>query len=343
MSAADSDVTPAPQAQLMQMSMGFTVPFLLRAAAQLCLADHLADGPKTADQLAVITGTHAPALHRLLRTLACIGVFSQDESDRFSLNPLAEPLCSSAPGSVRTSILCVTGDLFIIPWSRLLYSVQTGQPAFDKHFGVPVFDHLANNPQEAAMFSDFLIGINSSDAPAIAAAYDFSSCSRIADIGGATGHILATILASHPGPRGTVFDLPHNQSGAAKLIQSRGMSDRINFAAGSFFESIPSGSDLYMLSHIIHDWSEAQCLSILANCHRAMSPDSRLLIIEMVLPEGNAFHPGKMLDMTMLAMTQGGQERTEPEYRALLEKADFKLTRIIPTSSSVSIVEAIPA
>jgi hypothetical protein len=322
--------------------MGFTVPFLLRAAAQLCLADHLADGPKTADQLAVITGTNAPALHRFLRTLACIGIVSQDESDRFSLTSLAEPLCSSVPGSVRTSILSVTGDLFIIPWSKLVYSVQTGQAAFDKHFGVPVFDYLTSNPHEAAMFSDFLIGINSSDAPAIAAAYDFSSCSHIADIGGATGHILTTILASHPGPRGTVFDLQHNQSGAAELIQSRGMSDRVTFTPGSFFESIPAACDLYMLSHIIHDWSEAECLSILANCHRAMSPDSRLLIIEMVLPEGNAFHPGKMLDMTILALTSG-QERTEPEYRALLEKAGFKLTRVIPTSSNVSIVEAVLA
>ena len=342
MSAADSSQTLPPQAQLMQMAMGYTVPFLLRAAAQLRLADHLAHGPKTADQLAVVTGTYAPALHRLLRTLACIGVFNQDESDRFSLTPLAEPLCSNAPGSVLTSILCITGDLFIIPWSKLLYSVQTGQSSFDKHFGVPIFDHLTSNPDEAAMFSDFLIGINRADAPAIAAAYDFSSCSHIADIGGATGHILATILASHPGPRGTVFDLPHNQSGAVELIQSRGMSERIAFAPGSFFESIPTSCDLYVLSHIIHDWSEAQCLSILANCHRAMSPDSRLLIIEMVLPEGNAFHPGKMLDITMLALTSG-QERTEPEYRALLEKANFKLTRVIPTSSSVSIVEAVPA
>lgn len=326
----------------MQMSMGFAVPFLLRVAAQLCLADHLADGPKTAEQLAVITGTHAPALHRLLRTLACIGVFSQNEADRFSLTPLAEPLRSSVPGSVRTSILSITGDLFIIPWSELLYSVQTGQSAFDKHFGVPFFDHLTRHPDEAAMFSDLLIGINSSDAPAIAAAYDFSNFSHIADIGGGTGHILATILASHPGPSGTLFDLPHNQSGAAQLIQSRGMADRVTFIPGSFFDSVPTGCDLYLLSHIIHDWSEAQCLSILANCHRAMSPHSRLLIIEMVLPEGNAFHPGKMLDMTMLATTLG-QERTEPEYRALLRKANFKLSRVIPTSSSVSIVEAIPA
>jgi hypothetical protein len=326
----------------MQMAMGFSVPFLLRAAAELCLADHLAGGPKTVGQLAAITGTHAPALYRLLRTLACIGVFSQDESGRFSLTSLAEPLRSSTPGSVRTSILCITGDLFIIPWSKLAYSVRTGQSAFDKHFGVPFFDHLTGNPKEAAMFSDLLIGINSPDAPAIAAAYDFSACSHIADIGGGTGHILATILANHPGPRGTVFDLPFNQGGAEELIRSRGLSDRMTFAAGSFFDNIPAGCDLYILSHIIHDWSEAQCLSILANCRRDMSPDSRLLIIEMVLPEGNAFHPGKILDMTMLATTPG-QERTEQEYRTLLEETGFKLSHVIPTNSSVSIVEAIPA
>ena len=342
MSAAPSGQSPPPQVQLMQMAMGFAVPFLLRAAAELRVADHLATGPKTAGEISAITGTHAPALYRLLRTLACIGVFNQDESDRFSLTPLAEPLRSDIPGSVRTSILSITGDLFIVPWSKLAYSVQAGQSAFDKHFGVPFFDHLNSNPEEAAMFSDLLIGINSPDAPAIAAAYTFSRCSHIADIGGGTGHILATILASHPGPRGTVFDLPFNEGGATELIRSRGLSNRMTFVAGSFFENVPSGCDLYILSHIIHDWSEAQGLGILGNCRRAMSPDSRVLIIEMVLPEGNTFHPGKMLDMTMLATTLG-QERTEHEYRMLLEKAGFKLSRVIPTSSSVSIVEAIPA
>ena len=327
----------------MQMSMGYSVPFLLRTAAQLCLADHLADGARTAEQLAAATNTHAPSLYRLLRTLACNGVFSEDESHQFSLTPLAEPLRSNVPGSVRTSILSLTGDLFIIPWSKLLYSAQTGQSAFDKHFGVPFFDHLTSNPEEASMFSDLLIGLNSSDAPAVAAAYDFSSFSHIADIGGATGHLLATVLASHPGPRGTLFDLPHNQAGAAELIQSRGMADRVSFTPGNFFESVPAGCDLYMLSHIIHDWSEEQCLTILGNCHRAMSPTSRLTHHRIVvLSEGNAFHPGKMLDITMLALTPG-QERTEPEYRALLEKANFRLTRVIPTNSAVSIVEAIPA
>ncbi|HEX9198922.1 MAG TPA: methyltransferase [Acidobacteriaceae bacterium] len=282
-----------------------------------------------------------PSLYRLLRTLACNGIFSEDESHRFSLTPLAEPLRSNIPGSVRTSILSITGDIFITPWSKLLYSVQTGQSCFDKYFGVPFFDHLTSNPEEAAMFSELLIGINSQDAPAITAAYDFSSYSHIADIGGATGHILTTILASHPGPRGTLFDLAYNESAALELIRSRGMAHRVTFTAGSFFESLPAGCDLYVLSHVIHDWSEQQCLTILANCHRAMPPASRLLIIESVLPDGNAFHPGKMLDMTMLALTPG-QERTEPEYRALLEKARFKLNRVIPTNAAVSIVEAIP-
>ncbi len=342
MSAPDTAQAPPPQAQLMQMAMGFTVPFLLRAAAQLHLADHLADGPKNAEQLADFTHTHAPALYRFLRTLASIGIFTEDETHRFSITPLAEPLRSNVPGSVRTSILSFTGDLFVIPWHKILYSVQTGQPSFDKHFGAPFFDHISKDPEEAAWFSDLLIGMNSADAPAVAAAYDFSPYAHIADIGGATGHILTTILASHPGPRGTLFDLAHNQSGAAELIQARGMTERVTFVAGSFFEGIPTSCDLYIMSHVIHDWSEEQCLTILANCHRAMPRTSKLLIVEQVLPEGNAFHPGKMLDITMLTLTPG-QERTEPEYRTLLKKAGFELNRVIATNSPVSIVEATPA
>jgi hypothetical protein len=342
MSAPDSAQEPPPQAQLMQMAMGFSSTFLLRAAAQLCLADHLADGPKSATQLANLTNAHAPALYRLLRTLASIGIFIEDEAHRFSITALAEPLRSNVTGSVRTSILSITGDLFIIPWSKLDYSVQTGQSSFDRHFGAPFFDHISKDLDESTWFHDLLIGFNSADGPAVAAAYDFSPYRNIADIGGGTGHILTTILASHPGPRGILFDLAYNQSAAVELIESRGMADRVTFIPGSFFESIPAGCELYILSHIIHDWSEEQCLCILANCLRAMSPTSRVLIIEMVLPEGNRFHPGKMLDMTMLATTSG-QERTEPEYRALLKKAGFTLTRVIPTNSAVSIVEAVPA
>ena len=260
---------------------------------------------------------------------------------KFSLTALAEPLKSDAPGSVRASVLSITGDLFVIPWSKLRYSVETGKPSFDKHFGAPFFDHLGTDPEEAEWFHDMLIGVNYPDAPAVAAAYDFSPYTKIADIGGSTGHMLTTVLAGHPGTRGIVVDLKENQAGAEELIRSRGMAERVSFVTGNFFESIPAGCDLYLMSHVIHDWSEEQCLTILGNCHRAMSPASKLLIVESVLPEGNDFHPGKMLDMTMLTLTPG-QERSEHEYRALLKKARFKLSRVIPTNSAVSIVEAVP-
>jgi hypothetical protein len=186
-----------------------------------------------------------------------------------------------------------------------------------------------------------LIAMNAQDAPAVSAAYDFTPFSHIMDIGGATGHILSTILAAHPGPRGTIFDLPYNQSGAAELLAARHMSERVDFVAGSFFESIPSGADLHILSHVIHDWSESESLTILKNSRSSIAPYGKLILVEMVITEGNTFHPGKMLDMTMLALTTG-EERTEPEYRELLAKANYKLTRVIPTYASVSIVEAEP-
>jgi hypothetical protein len=137
-----------------------------------------------------------------------------------------------------------------------------------------------------------------------------------------------------------LFDLPHGVVDAPALIQARGLSDRISIQTGSFFEGVPSGGDAYLLSHVIHDWTENQCLTILGNCRTAMSPAGKLLLVEMVIPEGNAPHPGKMLDMMML-VGPGGQERTEPEYRALLAKAGFRLTRVVPTASAVSVVEAV--
>jgi hypothetical protein len=192
------------------------------------------------------------------------------------------------------------------------------------------------------MFSETMVGLHGAEPAAVAAAYDFSQFETIIDVGGATGNLLTAILSRHAEPRGILFDLPHVVGDAPQLINARGLADRIKVEAGSFFESIPTGGSAYLLSHIIHDWSEAQCLTILGKCRHAMKPNNRLLIVEMVLPTGDAPHPGKMLDIIMLAIP-GGQERTEPEYRELLEKAGFQLTRIVPTESAVSVVEALPA
>ncbi|MFZ0661838.1 MAG: methyltransferase [Acidobacteriaceae bacterium] len=177
---------------------------------------------------------------------------------------------------------------------------------------------------------------------AVAAAYDFSGFQTIADVGGSTGNMLTTILGGHAGPKGILFDMPHVVRDSPALIQQRGLTDRVRIESGSFFENIPSGADAYILSHIIHDWTEPQCLTILGNCRRAMAPTARLLLVEMVLPEGNAPHPGKMLDMVML-LASGGQERTAAEYAALLDKAGFRIARVVPTASPVSVVEAMPS
>ena len=332
---------PSPQAQLIQMAMAHWVSRLLYVAAQLDLADHLAEGPRTADELALSTATDAPSLYRVMRTLASLGLFTEDPRQRFSLTPLGEGLKTGTPGSVRAAVLTMAGDLCTKSTDYLLYSVQTGKTGFEKAFSMPLFEWLANHPAEASMFSETMVGLHGAEPAAVAAAYDFSELEAVIDVGGATGNLLTTILGRHPAPRGILFDQSHVVRDAPTLIKARGLADRIRIEAGNFFETVPAGGDAYLLSHVIHDWNESQCLTILGNCRRAMKPDSRLLIVETVLPTGNTPHPGKMLDIIMLAVP-GGQERTEPEYRVLLDKAGFRLTQVVPTASAVSIVEAVP-
>ena len=276
-----------------------------------------------------------------MRTLASLGILEEDDAQRFSLTPLGEALKTGAPGSARATILTMASDWWMRGFGELLYSVQTGRPGFEKHLGMPIFAWLAEHPEEASNFSETMVGFHGGEPPAVVAAYDFSAASTIVDVGGATGHLLTTILASQPTCTGVLFDLPHVVADAPALIESRGLTDRVTLAGGSFFESVPAGGDLYLLSHIIHDWSEDECLTILGNCRQAMAPGSRVLIIEMVLPPGNTPHPGKMLDLMML-VGPGGRERTEQEYAALLAKAGLRLTQIIPTQTPVSIVEARP-
>jgi hypothetical protein len=334
--------THPPQAQLIQMATAHCVSRLLYVVTQLNVPDYLAEGPRTAEELAKSTATHAPSLYRIIRTLASLGLFAEDAAHRFSLTPLSEALKTSAPGSMRATVLTIAGDLCTRSLDYLLYSGQTGKPGFDKAFSMPLFEWLASHPEHASLFSATMVGFHGAEPPAVAAAYEFSEFETIIDVGGSTGNLLATILGRYPEARGIFFDLPHVVPEAQALISGCGLADRIMIEAGSFFESVPAGGDAYLLSHIIHDWSEDQCLSILGNCRRAMKPSSRLLIIEMVLPTGDTPHPGKMLDIIMLTIP-GGQERTEPEYRALLDKAGFRLTRVVPTKSAASVVEAFPA
>jgi hypothetical protein len=331
---------PPRQDQLIQMATAHWMSRILYVAAEMNLAEGLAEGPKTAKELAQSTATDAPSLFRLMRALASLGLFTESPSHRFSLTPLGEALRT---GTIRATVLTLAGDLLTKSLEQLPYSVQTGKSGFEKVFGMPFFEYLADHPTYASMFSETMVGFHGSEPAAVAAAYDFSQFETIIDVGGATGNLLATILRRHPKPRGILFDLPHVVRDAPALIEACGLADRITIEAGNFFEGAPVAAGAYLLSHIIHDWSEAQCLTILGNCRRMMKPKSRLLIIETVLAPGDTPHLGKMLDMFMLTLFTGAQERTEPEYRGLLDKAGFRLARVVPTESAVSIVEAFPA
>lgn len=331
-----------PHAQVIQMVTGYWVSKLVYAAAKLGLADHLADGPKNADELAVPTGTHAPTLHRFMRSLAGLGILTESDEQRFSLTPLGEALKTGAPGSARATVLTFGGPTMVKAFEGIMHSLETGKTGFEAEFGMPVFDYFAQHHDEASMFSESMVGFHGGETPAVAAAYDFSGFGTIVDVGGATGNMLAAILNQHAGPRGILFDMPHVVANAPALLETNDIADRVTIENGSFFESVPAGGDAYILSHIIHDWNEEQCLTILGNVRKAMKPDGTLLIVEFVLPEGDTPHLGKLADMVMLVIP-GGQERTAAEYETLLGKADFRLNRVVPTESPVSIVEAVVA
>jgi hypothetical protein len=253
---------------------------------------------------------------------------------------MGETLKSRAQGYARETLLALAGDFGWKGFGEYMYALETGRTGFEKAFGMPAFDYLAQHPEDAANFSLAMVGVHGDEPPAVVAAYDFSGFGTVVDVGGATGNMLVQILKRYPGPRGVLFDLPHVVRDAAERFRALGLADRFRAEGGSFFDSVPAFGDAYVVSHVIHDWSEDQCLTILGNCRRAMKPDAKLLIVEMVLPAGDEMHPGKLLDLTMLVLP-GGQERTEAEYAALLEKAGFRLTRVVPTASSASVVEAV--
>lgn len=327
--------------QLIQIGTAYWGSQLVLTAAELELADRLAAGPRSSSDLARELHLDAPSLYRFMRALAGMGVLTEKQPQTFALTPLGEALKKDAPGSARASILVLAGMAADL-WKNLPLSLRTGDPATQKVFGKPLFDYIGERPELVSMFSETMVGFHSREPAAVAAAYDFDALGSIVDIGGATGNLLAQILQRHTKAHGVLFDLPHVVDDAPAFLAARGMTDRIALERGSFFEAVPKGHDAYVLSHIIHDWNPDQCQTILRNCRRAITPNGRLLIVEMVLPEGDTPHHGKMLDIMML-VGPGGQERTAEEYRALLKKADFRMTRVVPTASDVSIVEALPA
>src|SRR5215831_16629443 len=263
----------------------------------------------------------------------------------FALTPLAQPLRTDVPGSLRASAMLYGERWWWLACGDLLHSVRTGQPAFDHVHGKPLFDYLGHSTDAAAIFNDHQTNITRQDATAVVSAYGFSECTKIVDVGGGHGTLTAAILKACPWTTAILFDQPAVIEGALQLLRTEGVTDRCTCITGDFFESVPEGGDTFVLKDIVHDWDDDRAAAILRNCRRAMAHDpavaTRLLVIEKVIPAGNAPFPGKLTDITMLLVT-GGRERTAKDYESLLNEAGFALTRIVPTASPASVIEAVP-
>lgn len=345
MTAAPAPDAPPPGVQMMQLATGYFVARAIYVAADLGLADRLAAGPRDAAALAAETGTDPHALYRLLRALAATGVFEHREDDRFALTPLGETLRADAPGSVRAGVLMFHQPMFWRSWEALRYSVETGEPALDHIFGAPVFQYLAANPEAARHYDGGMTGLNAALLPAIVGAYDFTPFRRIVDVAGGHGSLLAAVLERAPHAEGLLLDLPHVAAVARRTFAQRGLGTRAQAVDGSMFEAVPGGADAYLLKWILHDWDDTACARILRRIREAAPDHARLLVIERVLPErataSAAVRTMMMADLTMMIHLTG-HERTEREFRELLDAAGWQLARVLPTACPLSIVEAAP-
>jgi ubiquinone/menaquinone biosynthesis C-methylase UbiE len=324
---------------LQRLLTGTWISQMLYAAAKLGLADHLAEKPMSAEDLAPAVGVQAEPLYRLLRALAGEGVFAEDEHRRFALTPMAELLRSDSAGS-KQAMAIMLGEEHHAAWGQLIYSLQTGKPAFDHVYGKPIFDYLAEHPEAARVFDAAMTAVHGSETAQMLAAYDFSGVKTLADIGGGNGSLITMVLQRYPQLKGILYDIDHVVARAKPRLEAAGVADRCQIIAGNFFESVPKGADTYLMRHIIHDWDEARCIQILKHVRAVLPAGGKLLLIEAVVPTGNEPSFGKLIDINMLVMP-GGKERTADEYKALYAAAGFKLSRIVPTAGAMSLIEGV--
>jgi hypothetical protein len=336
----NSIVPDPPDRRLEQMILGFRATQLVHVAAKLGVADQLADGPKSASELARSCECHPDALYRTLRALANIGVLVELPQQRFRLAPMGEYLRSSVPGSLRAEAILYGEPWLWSSYSQLMHSVRTSEPAFQQAHDSAFFEYLAQHSHAAQSFNAAMTAFSAREVGAILAAYDFSRVRRLIDVGGGHGRLMSAVLAAHPTLEGILFDQPSVIASAEAQLKAT-LGARCEFIAGDFFEAVPPGADMYLLKSVIHDWDDDRACKILEHCHRAMGPDGTLLLIERMIGELTEPSEAKLFDINMMAML-GGRERTQPEYQALLNSAGFRLTRLTATKSPLSILEAMP-
>jgi hypothetical protein len=344
--SSDANVPPPGKpplpVQMRDLITAYWVSQLIFVAAELGIADQLHGHPRTVTDLSKRVGADAGRLHRVLRALATVGVVTEQKNGRFALTSLGGTLRADAPGSMRAFALMIVDDHAWRAWARLIDGVKAPMLPFDSVHGMPVFDYLDQHPAKRSMFAAAMASISGTENPAVATAYDFGKLRTLVDVGGSQGHLLAEVLRHHPHVLGTLFDLEPVIAGArtAPFLTDKTLSSRVQFAAGSFFEGVPPGADAYMMKYVLHDWDDDQCVQILTHCRKAMRAGGRVLVIDTMIPAGNAPHWGKLLDINMLALT-GGRERTKADFAALFEHAGLKLKKVHATACQLSIVEGV--
>jgi hypothetical protein len=326
-----------PRQELFRMIFGYKSTQALYVAAKLGIADHLVDGSMSADQLAKKVGANPKALLRLMRHLAALGIFKQDESKKFGLTGLGELLRDDNPESMRYNAI-YSGEENYKATGELLHTVRTGETAFNHLYGKGHFDWLTDHPHESSTFNKAMAqSLRRLRNPV--ESYDFTGKHLIVDVGGGRGDLITSIMQANPSLKGVLFDLPQGSREAQSLLKTKGVADRCEIRTGSFFDSVPAGGDVYILSRILHDWPDDKVATILANCRKAIKEDGTLLIRDNVLTDRDEF--GSQLDMTMMIMT-GGQERTESEWKNLLQSAGFLLNRVYKKEGQLDLIEAKP-
>jgi hypothetical protein len=333
-------LTSDPRLDLLGLINGFQITQAIRVAATLRLADHLNNGARSAGELAALTSCHPDSLYRLLRALATVGVFREEEGRTFTLTPMGDCLRTDSATPLGAWAEVVGSPYFWQAWGHLLHSVQTGENAFQNLNGKDVWQFRTEHPDYGATFDRAMTQLSRGSAEAVIRAYDFSPFRHIVDVGGGQGLMLVAILRAHPLMRGTLFDQPDVVAGARAVLLESGVIDRCNIVGGSFFEAVPGGADAYLMRAVIHDWEDNEAIAILKRCRRAMRETAKLLLIERLVAPPNEMPTTKFSDLNML-VSPGGRERTREEFSDLFAKSGFELTLVSPAGMH-NVIEARP-
>ena len=328
-----------PPIQMLQMIMGSWVAQAVGTTARLGIADHIAAGTRTAEEIAKRAEANPDAVFRMMRALASIGVFTMSGNE-FGLTPVGETLRSDVPGSVRWFAIAETDRAHWQTWGMFPRAVKEGRKMSSEALGMEVWDYYREHPDDAEAFSRAMTSASDMATGAVLSSYDFSGAATIADIGGAHGALLQGILADNPQATGVLFDLPHVIEGAKAAIAKTNLGSRITTVSGDFFEGVPAGADIYLLKHIIHDWNDEKSIAILASVKKAMKPTSKVLVIDFALPHDATPSIAHFVDLNMLVMLDG-RERTAEQFAALFAKAGLRQSRFIPTFAPVGIAEGV--